>query len=88
MGECFRMASDLEVAAIELEKAKTLLAITLEDVFNSAERKYLSGYVQGFEYLIEAALDKIIAQYKVVNDISNTLYQASKIEKKLKEENK
>ena len=53
MGECFRLASDLEVASIELEKAKTLLGITLEDVFNSAEREYLSGYVQGFEYLIE-----------------------------------
>ena len=87
MGECFRMANDLEIAAIELEKAKVLLGITLEDVFNSAEREYLSGYVQGFEYLIEAALDKIIAQYNVVHDISNMLYQASKMEKKMKEEN-
>lgn len=87
MGECFRMANDLEIAAIELEKAKVMLCITLEDVFNNAEREYLSGYVQGFEYLIEAAVDKIITQYKVVSDISNTLYQASKIEKKMKEAN-
>lgn len=86
MSECFRMANDLEIAAIELEKAKVMLNITLEDIFNSEERKYLSGYVQGFEYLIETAVDKIIAQYEVVHDISDTLYQASKMEKKLREE--
>ena len=87
MSECFRMASVLETASIELEKARALLSIALEEVFASGEREGMSEYAQNFEYVIEAALDKIIVQYDIVHDISDTLYQASEIEKKLKEEN-
>jgi len=74
MSNVFEMASSLETTSIELEKAKALLGITLEDVFASDERKYLSGYVQNFEYVIEAALDKIDKQYDVVREISENLY--------------
>ena len=74
MSNVFEMASSLESVSAELEKARALLVITLEEVFESAEKKYMSKYVQNFEYVIEAALDKIIAQDSVVIEISNILY--------------
>lgn len=78
MNEYFEMASSLETASLELEKAKVLLGITLEDIFTGTERMHLSGYAQGFEYVIEAAINKIIQQYDVVHEISNTLYEVSR----------
>ena len=74
MSNIFEMASSLESVSAELEKARALLVITLEEVFESAEKEYMSNYIRNFEYVIEAALDKIIAQDSVVIEISNILY--------------
>lgn len=74
MSNVFEMASSLESVSAELEKARALLVITLEEVFESAEKEYMSNYIRNFEYVIEAALDKIIAQDSVVIEISNILY--------------
>ena len=74
MSNVFEMASSLESVSAELEKARALLVITLEEVFESAEKEYMSNYIRNFEYVIEAALDKIIAQDSVVIEISNIIY--------------
>lgn len=75
----FDMADELETATCELEKAKALLSIALECVFADAEEsKYLSGYVQNFEFVIEAAFDKIIEQHDCVKEISMQLYEINR----------
>ena len=74
MSNVFEMASSLESVSAELEKARALLVITLEEVFESAEKEYMSNYIRNFEYVIEAALDKIISQDSVVIEISNIIY--------------
>ena len=90
MFDVFEMASSLESVSAELEKARALLVITLEEVFESAEKKYMSNYIRNFEYVIEAALDKIIAQDSVVIEISNILYnlnsEIKRMERKVEDE--
>ena len=79
MSKWFEMADKLETAALELEKTRALLSIVLKCVFcDAVEHKYLSGYVQNFEVVIEAAFDKIIEQHDCVEEISMQLYEINR----------
>lgn len=77
MGECFRLASDLETASIELSRAKDLLAILSINLFEEE----LTEYAQQYEAVVDAAWHKVSEQNKNINKIALELYQIGKGEK-------
>lgn len=80
MPNYFEMSDNLENAAVELERVRDLLSVTMSVVFT--EESQLIPYYMKFESVLAAAFDKVIEQEHVICDIAEILMD---IHKEMKE---
>ncbi len=75
MFDFFTMADDLEQSGLKLRQAKAMLCVTGDGLFKDNQ---LDDFYQQYEAVLDAALDKVMEQIKVVEEVSRVLYDVSK----------
>ncbi len=71
----FAMADDLEAAKLDLNRTSDLLLVLEEGVFKNGD---LQPYYRQYEAVLDAALDKVLKQSKIISEIVLSLYEFNK----------